>query len=105
MKNVKYFMINIKFKIAGYTQYKFLHFYVHLEMTMDYIKTITHANAHLLKRIQSNFNGSNTFGTMKISSRQRYLELMSVNHSARSGGILRIYFRFSLTGRLIVGSH
>ena len=30
--------------------------------------------------IQSNFNGSKTFGTMKICSRQGYFELMSVNH-------------------------
>ena len=27
-----------------------------------------------------NFNGSNTFGTIKICSRQAELELMSVNH-------------------------
>ena len=32
---------------------------------------------------------------MKISSRQGTFELMSVNHSARSGGIIGIYFRFS----------
>ena len=41
------------------------------------------------------FNGSNTFGTMKISSRQGKFDLMSVNHSARSGGIIGIHFRFS----------
>ena len=47
--------------------------------------------------IQENFNGSNTFGTMKIYSRQGYFELMSVNHGARSGGINRdIFFRISL---------
>ena len=44
--------------------------------------------------IQKNFNGSNTFGTMKICSRQGKFELMSVNHSARSGGIIGIFFRF-----------
>ena len=45
----------------------------------------------------SMFNGSNTFGTMKIGSRQGELELMSVNHSAKSGGKIGISFRFSLT--------
>ena len=35
-----------------------------------------------------NFNGSNTFGTMKACSRQRQFDLMSVNHSARSGCII-----------------
>ena len=35
--------------------------------------------------LQLNFNGSNTFGTMKISSRKG------------SGGIIGIYFRFSFT--------
>ena len=37
------------------------------------------------------------FGTMKICSRHWKLELMSVNHSARSGGIIEISSRFSLT--------
>ena len=45
---------------------------------------------------QSNFNGSNTFGTMKISSRQGLFEPMRVDYSARSGGIIGIIFRFSL---------
>ena len=40
---------------------------------------------------------SNTFGTMKISSRQGSFEPMSVNHCARSEGIIGISFRFSLT--------
>ena len=31
-------------------------------------------------------------------------ELMSVNHSTRSGGIIGIHFRFSLTWRFIVCS-
>ena len=42
--------------------------------------------------IQSNFDGWKTFGTMKTSSRQGYFELMSANHSAKSGGIIGIYF-------------
>ena len=33
--------------------------------------------------VQSNFNGSNTLGAMKICSRQGKFELMSVNQSAR----------------------
>ena len=44
--------------------------------------------------IQSNFNGLNTFGTMKISSRQGYFEPMRVYNSARSGGIIRISLSF-----------
>ena len=39
--------------------------------------------------VQSNFNGSNTFGTKKISSRQGWFELMRVDNCARSGGIIR----------------
>ena len=42
--------------------------------------------------IQQNFNGANTFRTMKLCSRQGEFELMSVNHSARSGGIMVIIF-------------
>ena len=37
----------------------------------------------ILKIIQPWFNGTNTFGTMKLCSRQGKFELMSVNHSAR----------------------
>ena len=44
--------------------------------------------------IQPNFNGSNTFGTMKICSRQGLFELMSVKHSAWSEGLIGISFRF-----------
>ena len=54
--------------------------------------------------LQSNFNGSNTFGTMKICSRQGEFELMNVNHSARSGGIMDIFFRFSLKIYALVGN-
>ena len=42
--------------------------------------------------IQSNFSGSNTFGTMKISSRQGQFEPMRVDYSARSGGLMGISF-------------
>ena len=44
--------------------------------------------------VQSNFNGSNTFGTMKISSRQGQFEPVRVDESARSGGIIRISLIF-----------
>ena len=44
--------------------------------------------------MQSNFNGSNTFGTMKISSRQGKFEPMRVDNSARSGGIIMISLIF-----------
>ena len=60
-----------------------------------YLKEITEAWRKLC--MQSNFNGSNTFGARKICSRQGYFELVSVNHSARTGGKIEIYFRFSLT--------
>ena len=41
----------------------------------------------LLDNIQSNFNGSNTHGTMKIISRHGF-ELMRVDYSARSRGLI-----------------
>ena len=56
-------------------------------------------------QIRSNFNGSNTFGALKVCSRQGEFELMSVNHSARSEGIIGINFLFFMTGRYVVCSH
>ena len=47
--------------------------------------------------LQQTYNGLNTFGTMKICSRQGKFELMSVDHSARSGGIIEISFQNSFT--------
>ena len=44
--------------------------------------------------IQSNFNGSNTFGTRKISSRQGELEPMRVDYSAMSGGFIGTFYIF-----------
>ena len=41
---------------------------------------------------QSNFSGSNTFGIMKISSRQGYFEPVRIDYSARSGGLKCISF-------------
>ena len=45
--------------------------------------------------IQSNFNGSNTFGTMKICSRQGLFEQTRVDYRARSRSIIWSSFRFS----------
>ena len=45
-------------------------------------------------KLQWNFNGSNTFGTMKMCSRQGKFELMSVNHSARPEGVIGFFFDF-----------
>ena len=47
--------------------------------------------------VQSNFNGSNNYSTMKISSRQGYVELMRVDYSTRSGGLIWISFPSSLS--------
>ena len=44
------------------------------------------------RNIQSNFNGSNTFGTMKICSRQGEFEPLRIFYRARSGGINRDIF-------------
>ena len=59
----------------------------------------------MIKDVQSNFNGSNTFGTMKISSRQGLFEAVRFDYSTRSGGIIGLSFRFSLTSRYFVCSH
>ena len=46
-------------------------------------------------KVQLNFSDSNTFGTMKISSRQGLFEGVKVDYSARSGGLNRdIFFIF-----------
>ena len=52
------------------------------------------SNKQMNTNVQSNFNGSNTFGTMKINSRQEWFEPMRVDYSARSGGIIRIFSIF-----------
>ena len=54
--------------------------------------------------VQSNFNGSTTFKTMIISSRQGLFKPTRVDYSARSGGLIVIDFRFSLTRRHVVCS-
>ena len=41
-------------------------------------------------------SGSNIFGTMKISSRQRKFEPLRVDYSARSEGFMGTSFRLSL---------
>ena len=45
-------------------------------------------------RLQSNVNGSNTFGTTKISSRQGWFEPVRVDESARSGELIGISLIF-----------
>ena len=40
--------------------------------------------------LQSNFNGSNPFGTMKVCSRQRLFEPRKVTIGAIPGGIIEI---------------
>ena len=52
----------------------------------------THVHQGGGSEVQPKFNGSNTFGTMKICSRQGQFELKSVYQSARSGGIIGIFF-------------
>ena len=44
--------------------------------------------------VQSNFNGSNTFGTIKISLRQGWIDPRTVDESARSGSTIRISLIF-----------
>ena len=57
----------------------------------DKIYCLKNVKPHV-NNLQSNFNGSNTFGTMKISSRQGYFEPTRVDYSARSGGLIGIFF-------------
>ena len=45
-----------------------------------------------INNLQSNFNGSKTFGTMKICSRKGEFERLRVYYRARSGGIKRDIF-------------
>ena len=49
---------------------------------------------NLRYHIQSNFNGSNTFGTMKISSRPGLFEPLRAYYRARPGGIIGYLFDF-----------
>ena len=52
------------------------------------------SSKHYKTDTQPTFNGSDTFETMKRCSQQGYFELMSVYHSARTGGITGTPFRF-----------
>ena len=54
--------------------------------------------AILLKRsvLQSNFDGSNLFGTMKICSRQRLFEPRKVTIGATPGGIMLLIVEYLL---------
>ena len=44
-------------------------------------------------------------GPWKYVQDREQFELVSVNHSARSGVTIGLSFRFSLTGRYVVCSH
>ena len=59
----------------------------------------------LISKVQQNFNGSNTFGTMKICSRHGQFKLTSVNHSARSGGIIQMFFSIFINMKVYCCSH
>ena len=61
---------------------------IYMMKKFHFLKSIIHS------QIQSNLNGSNTLGTMKISSRQGWFEPMRVDNGARSGGIRRIFLIF-----------
>ena len=54
---------------------------------------VIHIDASLIPK-KKMLNRSNTFGTMKISSRQGKFEPVRVGNSARLGGIIRISLIF-----------
>ena len=58
------------------------------------MSTHTIYTQYTIFNILSNFNGSNTFGTLKISSIQLLFEPMRIDHSARSGCLIRIALIF-----------
>ena len=86
-------------------QYIYIYIYIYIICLMMFVEGFTATTQHNASyndstpnfNVQTNCNGSNTFGTFKRCSRQGLFELVSVNHSARSGIILEIYFWFSLT--------
>ena len=54
----------------------------------------SHSLSHIgKKQIQPNLNDSNTFGTKKTFE-ITYFDLMRVNHSAKPGGIMGVFFNF-----------
>ena len=61
------------------------------QCNMPRSKNVKYSVQHLLY-ILSNFNGSNSFGTMQISSRQGKFKPVRVDYSARSGGLIGISF-------------
>ena len=54
------------------------------------------SSSSVIYNIQWSINGSNTFGIMKICSRQGWSELGGVNYCARLGGVVGVSFRLSL---------
>ena len=59
----------------------------HIHIKCNFFNNFDH---NMQIQLQSNFSGSNSFGTMKISSRQGKFEPMRVDYSARSEGLIRI---------------
>ena len=89
-------MLN-KFKIS-----KQLHFSHHCRLVVSTCRYITCApfpeydlQPFPEYDLQPNFNGSNTFGTMKIRSRPEQFELMNVDHSAMTGDMIGLVFSSS----------
>ena len=65
-----------------------------IKMPPYFMLCVIQGKTTLISPVQSKFNGLNTFGTMKICSRHGQLELMSANHSPKSGDITVIFFDF-----------
>ena len=59
-----------------------MHLFMYPYLNRDYGKIVS----------QDTSFGSNTFGTMKTSSRQELFEPLRVDYSGSSGGIIRIMF-------------
>ena len=80
--NSRYLEVEVRFKMLVFKK----HFFFVFGSEKNYFETL---------RYQPIFNGSNTFGTITICSRQGQFELLCANHIARSGGIIGIFFQFS----------
>ena len=65
-----------------------------LILASEELSVVTVNTYRAIREVQSNFKGSNTFGTMKISLRQGWFKPMWVDNSAWSGGIIRISLIF-----------
>ena len=107
-------------------RWKWLNNWIHIETktVFEHMRTV-HSETRLQNcTVQSghsqfafktqNFSGSNSFGTMEICSRQGKFELMSVNHSARSGCIMgyllysfnmKVYCVFSSESAILMSTY